>query len=75
MAGTREGGQKAAATNKKRYGDDFYQRNAYKAQEAWNRNGRKPRGFEYAMVNGNRELIQQAGAKGGALSRRGSKGE
>lgn len=68
MAGTIIGGQKAAQTNKERHGDDFYKNIALKAQEAWDRNGRKPRGFA-----ANRELAIRAGAKGGSISKRGKK--
>ena len=67
MAGTLEGGLKACVTNKRRYGADYYQRLAYKSQEAWKKNGRKPRGFA-----ANRERARLAGAKGGRISRRGS---
>ena len=31
MAGTKEGGKKAAATNKAKYGDDFYREMGHKA--------------------------------------------
>lgn len=65
MAGTAEGGRKAAATNKLKHGDDFYKNIAAKAQEAWAENGRKPRGFAF-----NKELAITAGAKGGRISRR-----
>lgn len=45
MAGNRETGLKAAATNKAKYGDDFYQKIAQKTHDSWVKNGRKPRGF------------------------------
>jgi len=61
MAGTKSGGQKAAATNKKKYGADFYAR----IGAAGGHNG-KTGGF-YA----NRKLAAVAGAKGGRISRRG----
>lgn len=60
MAGTKLGGQRAAATNKRKYGDDFYARIGGKG----GRNG-KTGGF-FA----NRELARIAGAKGGRISRR-----
>lgn len=61
MAGTREGGKAAAATNKTKYGPDFYARIGAIG-------GRKGRtGGFYA----NRELARIAGAKGGRISRRG----
>jgi general stress protein YciG len=61
MAGTKLGGSKAAATNKKKYGADFYARIGASGGKV-GRTG----GF-YA----NRDLARQAGAKGGRLSRRG----
>lgn len=61
MAGTKAGGMKAAATNKLKYGADFYAKIGQKG----GRNGRTG-GFA-----ANRELARIAGAKGGRLSRRG----
>lgn len=63
MAGTKEGGKAAAATNKAKYGSDFY-------AKIGARGGRlgKTGGF-YA----NRELAREAGRKGGRASRRTSK--
>ena len=69
MAGNRIGGKKAAQTTKERYGEDFHQKVGKLANEAWEKNGRKPRGFA-----ANPELARIAGAKGGAVSRRGKKG-
>jgi hypothetical protein len=65
IAGTYEGGKAAARTNKRKYGDDYYRKIALKAQEAWDENGRKPRGFA-----ANKELARIAGAAGGRISRR-----
>lgn len=60
MAGTRDGGRKAAATNKQRYGAAFY--------EAIGRKGGKiSRGGGFAQ---NPELARIAGQKGGRTSRR-----
>ena len=62
MAGTKAGGLKAAATNKKRHGKDFY-----------SRIGIMGGGFA-----ANHELARIAGAKGGRKSKRGpakNKGE
>ena len=61
MAGTKEGGQKAAATNKTRHGADFYAKIGAKG----GKNGRTG-GFA-----ANPELARIAGAKGGRISRRG----
>lgn len=60
MAGTKTGGQKAANTNRTRYGRDFYAKIGAKG----GKNGTT--GGFYA----NRELARQAGAKGGRISRR-----
>ena len=62
MAGTREGGQKAAATNKKTYGADFYAKIGAKG-------GRLGRTGGFAA---NRDLARRAGAIGGRKSRRGA---
>jgi general stress protein YciG len=61
MAGTKAGGQAAAATNKKKYGEDFYGKIGAKG-------GRLGRTGGFAA---NRKLARIAGAKGGRLSRRG----
>jgi general stress protein YciG len=60
MAGTKAGGMAAAATNKKKYGGDFYAKIGAKGGKL-GRTG----GF-YA----NRDLARIAGAKGGRVSRR-----
>jgi general stress protein YciG len=61
MAGTKDGGQKAAATNKTKYGPDFYAR----IGAAGGKVGRTGGFFA------NRDLARQAGARGGRISRRG----
>jgi general stress protein YciG len=60
MAGTKQGGARAAATNKSKYGSDFYARIGASGGKV-GRTG----GF-YA----NRDLARKAGAKGGRISRR-----
>lgn len=60
MAGTIKGGQKAAATNKKRYGLDFYERIGAAG-------GKISRGGGFAK---NRQLAVEAGRRGGRASRR-----
>ena len=60
MAGTKEGGAKAAKRNKEKYGEDFY-KNIGSAGGKIGTTG----GF-YA----NRELARTAGKKGGQISRR-----
>ena len=65
MAGTKTGGKSAAATNKAKYGADFYARIGAMG-------GKKGRtGGFYA----NRELARIAGAKGGRISRRTKKAD
>jgi general stress protein YciG len=63
MAGTKAGGQKAAATNKSKYGKEFYAR----IGQSGGKLGRT--GGFYA----NRDLARVAGAKGGRISRRTTK--
>ena len=60
MAGTKAGGKAAAATNKAKYGADFYA----KIGAAGGKKGRTGGFFA------NRELARLAGAKGGRISRR-----
>jgi len=60
MAGTREGGRKAAKTNKQRYGLEFYEMIGRKG-------GTISRGGGFAK---NRSLAVEAGRKGGMASRR-----
>lgn len=70
MAGTKTGGQKAAATNKKKYGSDFYARIGFKGGS----NGHNG-GFAAGTVGRDGltgpERAKKAGAKGGAISKRG----
>lgn len=63
MSGTKIGGMKAAATNKEKYGKDFYKINGAKG----GRNGHTG-GFAY-----NPAIAKVAGSKGGQHSRRGWK--
>jgi hypothetical protein len=63
MAGTVDGGKRAALTNKKKYGKDFYG----KIGAIGGRKGRTGGFFA------NRELARIAGAKGGRISRRNKK--
>lgn len=61
MPGTRAGGLKAAAKNKKRYGKDYY-------KKIGKQGGLKSVGGGFAA---NPELARIAGAKGGRASKRG----
>jgi len=59
MAGTKKGGQKAAATNKQRHGLNFY-------ESIGRKGGQISRGGGFAM---NRELAVEAGRRGGRARR------
>ena len=61
MAGTRAGGLKAAAKNKEKYGEGFYQRIGQKGGMLGHTGG----------FFANPELARLAGAKGGRRSKRG----
>ena len=65
MSGTLAGGKKAAETNKKKYGDDFY-----KVQGAKGGAASGTGGFYYMKVNGMDDEIAEAGRKGGRISKR-----
>ena len=60
MAGTKEGGKAAAATNKTKYGSDFYAKIGAKGGKLGRTGG----------FFANRELARAAGSKGGRISRR-----
>lgn len=61
MSGTRAGGLKAAATNKAKYGDDFF-RNIGRSGGHW----KSPtKGF-----GSNKEAAKEAGRKGGLKSKK-----
>jgi general stress protein YciG len=60
MAGTKAGGQKAAATNKAKYGDKFYAKIGATGGKKGHTGG----------FFANRELARIAGARGGRISRR-----
>lgn len=64
MPGTKAGGLKAKETNLQRHGDDFYKRIGSKGGQNGHTGG----------FAANRELAKTAGAKGGAMSRRGLAG-
>lgn len=61
MAGSKSGGAKAAATNKKLYGAAFYKRIGSKGGKAGTTGG----------FYGRREYASEMGKIGGAISRRG----
>lgn len=69
MAGTIKGGQQAAESNKKRYGEDFYQRIGGMGGKLGTTGG-----FAYVGPNGEklgRAWARHAGSKGGKISKRG----
>lgn len=67
MAGSREGGLKAAKTNLKKHGKDFYRRIGHMGGKAGLHTG----GFATKDENGVYYLAISAGRKGGLISRRG----
>ena len=60
MPGTKEGGRKAAMTNRTRHGKDFYARIGAKGGKLGTTGG----------FAANRDLAREAGRKGGMISRR-----
>ena len=66
MAGNKIGGQRAAETNKKVHGSDFYQRIGAMGGKKFNPDAP---GFAYAKANG-LDWRKEAGRRGGAISRR-----
>lgn len=62
MAGTKDGGRKAASTNKAKYGADFYARIGQMGGKLGHTGG----------FYKNRELARVAGQRGGRVSRRGA---
>lgn len=68
MAGTKQGGLAAAASNYKNNGKDFYKRIGAMGGSTPKT---KPHGFLYMMLSGDTEKIREAGARGGTISRRG----
>ena len=65
MAGTKAGGKAAAATNKTKYGADFYAKIGAKGGKLGHTGG----------FFANRELARTAGAKGGSISKRTKKAQ
>jgi general stress protein YciG len=63
MAGTKAGGKKAAATNKSKYGKDFYAKIGASGGKMGHTGG----------FYVNRDLARLAGARGGRISRRSAK--
>lgn len=67
MAGTLRGGRKAAATNKQRYGANFYPEIGRKGGKG----GKMSRGGGFALDH---NLAVEAGRKGGKVSPRAKRG-
>lgn len=72
MAGTKAGGQRAAATNKRLYGDDFYGKIGSKGGKLGHTGGFASDKVGVDGLTG-QERASKAGAKGGVISRRGKK--
>lgn len=70
MAGTKEGGQKAAATNKKKYGEGFYARIGKRGGQNGHLGGFNSDKIGKDGLTG-RERARIAGRKGGSISKRG----
>lgn len=71
MPGTKAGGAKAAATNKRKYGDDYYARIGSDGGKKSGTGGFWHRKF----VRGDVDAVKEAGRKGGTISRRRKNGE
>ena len=63
MAGTARGGRMAAATNKKRYGSDFYKKIGQRGGQNGNTGG-------FAAGEAGRKRASYYGSIGGSISRR-----
>lgn len=70
MAGTREGGRKAAITNKERHGEDFYSNIGKKGGENGHTGGFACEEIGRDGLTGS-QRAKLAGAKGGRISKRG----
>lgn len=68
MAGSVEGGKKAAVTNKAKYGDTFYKSIGAKGGRVGTTGG-------FGQGEKGKELARRAGVLGGRKSRRGSRAE
>ena len=67
MSGTKEGGAAAAATNKEKYGEDFYAKIGSKGGTKTHESGK----LYQIGFGGDRQRAREAGRKGGTISRRG----
>lgn len=74
MAGTKAGGQKAAATNRKRYGAGFYSKIGAKGGASGNSGGFASDVRDANGLTG-RQRASRFGAVGGRISRRSKRGE
>lgn len=72
MAGNKEGGAKAAATNKKKYGKDFYSIIGRKGGSNGNTGGYASDKVGADGLTG-RQRAKISGAKGGSISKRGKR--
>jgi hypothetical protein len=74
MAGTRDGGAKAAATNKTKYGSDFYAMIGAKGGKRGKTGGFASEKKGADGMTG-KERARLAGSKGGRISRRSKSGK
>ncbi len=67
MAGTKDGGKKAAETNRSKYGDNYYQHIGLIGSEAYRQRQRdgvaKPRGFAVMDKDRLRQISKNGGRK------------
>ena len=71
MAGTKLGGQRAAKTNKAKYGEDFYANIGARGGKNGTTGGfAYPKPCNCSRVLGTHKVANCAGAKGGTISRR-----
>lgn len=69
MSGSKLGGQKTAATNKAKYGEDYYKR----IGSIGGKKGSIGGFWHTKYVKGDAEAVAAAGAFGGRISKRGAK--
>ena len=61
MGNTPQGRRKAAQTLKKKYGEDYFRKLASKSADAWEKNGRKPKGTATMDEKKRKEISRKGG--------------